>query len=159
MKTCVACQVSKDLSEFTKHSVSKDGLAARCRVCKRLYDNEYYRNNPSRKDYIRENSDRRIAECRTWLYQYLSEHPCVDCGEPDIVVLEFDHVGDKNKDISTLLRTANLKTLQNEIKQCVVRCANCHRRKTAQDFGSWRLTSVGGKRSGTPRNPLPASLV
>lgn len=71
--------------------------------------------------------------------QYLREHPCVDCGEKDIMVLEFDHQRDKLMDISTLIRRGSLQTVKNEVAKCEVRCANDHRRKTAKDFNHWRL--------------------
>jgi hypothetical protein len=41
---------------------------------------------------------------RVW--DFLIQHPCVDCGEPDPVVLDFDHVGDdKTANISYLLNS------------------------------------------------------
>lgn len=74
---------------------------------------------------------------RRLIWNYVLAHPCVDCGESDPVVLEFDHVcGDKSGDISNLaggeFSTSRLKL---EIEKCEVRCANCHRRKTALQFG------------------------
>jgi len=68
---------------------------------------------------------------KKFLKKHLSKHPCVDCGEPDIIVLDFDHVrGVKKKSVSTLARNcASLRTLQEEIDKCDIRCANCHRRK------------------------------
>ena len=75
------------------------------------------------------------------LFEHLSSHPCVDCGERDPVVLEFDHVhGEKAYDVGLLLsRRYPWATVQAEISKCEVRCANCHRRKTARDYGSWKL--------------------
>jgi hypothetical protein len=64
----------------------------------------------------------------------LIEHPCVDCGENDPVVLDFDHKSDKVASISYLLGTvAGWERVEKEIEKCEVRCANCHRRKTARD--------------------------
>jgi hypothetical protein len=62
---------------------------------------------------------------------YLREHPCIDCGEKDILVLDFDHVRDiKLKSISAMLRQgATLDQIKLEIAKCDVRCANCHRRR------------------------------
>lgn len=76
------------------------------------------------------------SEVRSFVVEYLSKHPCIDCGEKDIVVLEFDHKQDKIEAISRMTRGFySLDTIVNEIKKCEVRCANCHRRKTALQFG------------------------
>jgi hypothetical protein len=74
---------------------------------------------------------------------YLQTHPCVDCGETDVVVLEFDHVrGCKERTISSMLvQGYSFAKILEEIAKCDVRCANCHRRKTAL-AGKW-LRTVG----------------
>lgn len=129
----------KPVVDFPKRAKSKDGLLHMCKVCKRAYDKAHYKANPHRREYIRANSDKRIAEVREYLLDYLLTHPCIDCGESDIVVLEFDHRGDKRENIASLQRTGNLETIKSEVAKCDVRCANCHRRKTARDFGFWRM--------------------
>lgn len=61
---------------------------------------------------------------------YLSNNPCVDCGEDDPIVLQFDHVrGDKIGCVSELI-CRKWKIVFEEIKKCDVRCGNCHTRKT-----------------------------
>ena len=75
--------------------------------------------------------------------EYLLTHPCVDCGESDMDVLDFDHVrGRKNGDVSILARSAIAwKRVAEEIAKCEIRCANCHRRRTQLQLGwnLWRL--------------------
>ena len=42
---------------------------------------------------------------RKFVLEYLCNHPCVDCGEPDPIVLEFDHVrGTKSAEISAMVK-------------------------------------------------------
>ena len=66
--------------------------------------------------------------------EYLLSHPCVDCGEKDPVVLEFDHVrGVKEWNVSLLVRSnSSWKRVLEEIEKCEVVCANCHKRRTAE---------------------------
>lgn len=57
------------------------------------------------------------------------------------MVLEFDHVrGVKKGDVSLMARQGlALKTIDAEIAKCDVRCANCHRRRTAITQGWYSL--------------------
>lgn len=81
---------------------------------------------------------------------YLLEHPCVDCEESDIVVLQFDHVrGEKRNDLSRLL-TLSSKVVKTEIEKCEVRCANCHQRRTAERKQSYRVLWVAGVSGNIP---------
>jgi predicted transcriptional regulator len=60
---------------------------------------------------------------------YLKTHPCVDCGNSDVRVLEFDHVrGVKINSVSAGVRDSwSVKKLLDEIDKCEIRCANCHK--------------------------------
>ena len=75
-----------------------------------------------------------IFRNRKYVDDYLKEHPCIDCGNSDIRVLEFDHVrGDKLGHISHAVKCAwKLTKLKEEIDKCEVRCCNCHRIKTIE---------------------------
>ena len=54
---------------------------------------------------------------------------CIDCGENNPVVLDFDHVkGEKLMNISDMSsRGYSFKSIEKEMEKCEVRCANCHR--------------------------------
>lgn len=69
---------------------------------------------------------------RRLVYSYLRVHPCVDCGESDADLLDFDHVrGVKRDSVSRMvLDRLSWMTLFREIAKCVVRCVVCHRKKT-----------------------------
>lgn len=72
---------------------------------------------------------------RKYIWAYLSNHACIDCGENDPMVLEFDHISQKNDDISNMVKYDSLERVKAEILLCEVRCANCHRRITAKRRG------------------------
>jgi hypothetical protein len=63
--------------------------------------------------------------------EYLKVHPCIDCGEANPLVLEFDHRSEKNFTIGDSLTRAIISPdiLLNEMELCDVRCANCHRKR------------------------------
>ena len=86
------------------------------------------------RKYMERNRKRKnIIKKRVW--EYLKLHPCVDCGESDIRVLDFDHVrGHKRANVQRLVNSYYCwKTVEIEIQKCDVICANCHRRKTANE--------------------------
>ena len=106
----------------------------------RKFQREWTRRNRNIQD---KNKRRYVQRNRKFAYEYCEENPCVDCGESDPIVLEFDHCkGIKTKAVSTMISSGHsLERIKKEIAKCEVRCANCHRRKTAERAGwmPWRF--------------------
>ncbi len=114
-----------------------------CKLCQKRRFKIYYDANKGKyKKSAYEHKKKVGLENRLKLAEYLVKHPCVDCHNNNIVVLDFDHVrGTKRYNVSAMLRTGHSwKGILKEIDKCDVRCANCHRIKTAKDFNYWRLT-------------------
>lgn len=91
------------------------------------------------------NNERYKNRIRSEIVTYLTSHPCIDCGEVDPVVLEFDHKDPHTKEFNiaeAFTRCTTSKALVAEIEKCDVRCANCHRRKTARQFNWWDRAGV-----------------
>jgi hypothetical protein len=140
-KRCTTCHELRPLTDFNLRRSSADGLQARCRACSREW---YARNRLPHMARVRERNKRVRAEHQERLAAYLLEHPCVDCGEADLRVLELDHEDPAQK-AATVGRLVTLSlpwpTVLAEIEKCSVRCANCHRRRTAEAFGWWRAAA------------------
>ncbi len=69
-----------------------------------------------------------------FLREYKSERGCVECGETDWRCLDLDHVDPQTKKRTPAkLSECSWDTLLTEIAKCVVRCANCHRRRTIDE--------------------------
>lgn len=81
------------------------------------------------------------------LVEYLNTHPCVDCGETDIVVLQFDHVrGVKIDSVSNMIKNvSSWETIFKEIQKCDIRCANDHARKTARQQKNFKISVLSSK--------------
>lgn len=99
------------------------------------------------------------------IVSYLAKHPCVDCGETDPLVLQFDHVaGVKTINVTATLHLADWGKIAAEIAKCAVRCANCHSRKTSSQLG-WLRAVVAQQVEHLPskqaqtgfESPLPLS--
>jgi hypothetical protein len=138
-KRCPKCEQELPLDRFT---VSKSGrIGSYCKRCTSLYCRHHYvANSEAHNARRREARSRYRIRNRNYVEEYMRTHPCVDCGEPDPLVLEFDHVDPANKKfpIAYLSRTGcPLKELIDEINKCVMRCVHCHRRRTARQFG-WK---------------------
>ena len=140
MKRCSHCGEEKDDQEFNWRWQALGKRWGICRICQRKQKNAWYQRH--KEEYGPAKNERTKAlrlAARQYIFDYLSAHPCVECGEPDPVVLEFDHIGPKRKAIAELIRDGvSVDALQQEIAQCQVLCANCHRRKTMKEHGWFR---------------------
>ncbi len=146
-KRCCICKRELLVSFFNKHARSKDGLQSHCRDCNRERSQVYYqRHYEKHKKVVIARSKRVRQEHARRIFEFLETHPCVDCGETDPVVLEFDHVrGRKISAVCSMLRLGKAwQRIVEEINKCEIRCANCHRRKTAIERGyyHWREIQV-----------------
>jgi hypothetical protein len=138
-KKCSKCGKVKNSTSFNKAPSKKHGINSYCKECNKAYQKEHYKNN--KKYYCNKSKagrDRYYDKVHKFLRDYFSKHSCVDCGESDIRVLEFDHVkGEKLNAIATLMaKSRPLKIIELEIEKCEVRCANCHCKRTRTN--SWR---------------------
>ena len=110
------------------------GPARRREWAKQYRKNDSYRlRNPTHWKKWRERARKRNREI---VDEHLRTHPCVDCSESDIVVLDFDHMrGVKKEHVCDMVHQARVEaTLRAEIAKCDICCANCHRRKTAKQL-------------------------
>lgn len=131
MKKCSRCHSNLSFDSFTKRTKSKDSLHSWCRECTKSNDN--FREG-KRSVNASERNRRRRHKINRAIDDYLLEHPCIDCGEKDIIILEFDHIND-DKEFTIGAWSSlkvNLEQIMNEIAKCEVRCVNCHRRITAK---------------------------
>jgi hypothetical protein len=141
-KVCPGCSATRELGEFNFKNRRTGRRQVYCRECTRRRGREHYLRNTSyyiAKARKRNPIDRRALRAR--ILEYLASHPCVDCGEADPAVLDFDHVEPDCKRIEVarmIGRGHSWAAIQSEISKCVVRCANDHRRRTARQFNWYR---------------------
>lgn len=137
-KLCTKCGEEKDISEFS-WSIMGVKRHSRCKKCHAEEKADYYeRNKEKMLEYKWDRQQRKREEARQYVTQYLTTHPCIDCGETDPMVLTFDHVrGQKRMNVAELVNRGYLiEEIKKEIDKCEVRCANCHMRIEKQRRGT-----------------------
>lgn len=145
MKQCSKCGLTLPISEFRIRSRANRTYHSHCKRCFRSYSNAYYHSHVSQYSaHRRRNARKKRLENRRRMLDILARSQCIDCGEKDPLVLEFDHVrGEKKGNVCDLIGSLiSWKRIEEEIAKCVVRCANCHRRKTARDY-KWFRSDFG----------------
>lgn len=147
VKRCSTCRTDQPLDAFAVSRRARDGRQSRCRACWRGWYAEH------RDEHIALVGRRRAqvrAEHRQRLVEHLLAHPCADCGEADLRVLDLDHDDPAGKvaDVARLI-SMNIawQRIAEEIAKCTVRCASCHRRRTAEERGYWRHAAETRRRA------------
>lgn len=141
MKKCPRCGETKQVSEFGRNAHKKDGLQSQCNSCRKTTSHAYYdKTKQLHRESRAEARERHRKANQLYVRTYLESHPCVDCGNTDIRVLQFDHLGDKVREVTKMMWDNSLSAVIDEIAKCEVRCANCHTIKTLERLGNagWR---------------------
>lgn len=142
---CRICGSEKLLAEFRYRPRYALGRRSICKGCEAVAAKKKREDFPDLVNGWLAKSRSACAKiCAEYLIRHLAAHPCVDCGEADLLVLQFDHVrGRKEFNISHALGSKSMKRLRDEVAKCDVRCANCHQRETFLRRGkSWRITAA-----------------
>jgi protein-arginine kinase activator protein McsA len=142
LKACSHCKQEKPINCFSWRNKQKKIRHVICKDCQSKKNKAHYEANIGKyRENTRSRKKRVREEYREKLKEYLSTHPCVDCGETDPIVLTFDHVRGKKKDnVSNLMyRVYPWSIIEKEIAKCQVRCFNCHMRRTSKRQGWGKL--------------------
>jgi hypothetical protein len=91
------------------------------------YDQQYYLvHRERRRDQIRSRED----GIRSWVWEIKEDKECSRCEEDHPACLDFHHTGEKTATVNELVRDgASKETIQKEIENCTLMCANCHRKE------------------------------
>lgn len=93
----------------------------------------YERNKPAVK--ARAAEFKKISKKRNQAFVNRVKHKfgCSKCGfNAYTVALDFHHIGEKSDNIGTMaLKGCSIKKIKEEMRKCVILCANCHRFETS----------------------------
>jgi 5-methylcytosine-specific restriction endonuclease McrA len=141
MKKCNSCGELKNEDEFNWRYKALGIRHPTCKECQKGFRRNWYEGSAKEKHKENVHARKRIVreEAREFVYQYLSEHPCSQCGESDPVALEFHHVEGKDRAVSELVAGGySVDRIKQELARCIVLCATCHRKVTAKELGWYR---------------------
>jgi len=109
---------------------------------KNIYHREWYKKNKEiHKARVAKNTKEHRKRNLEFILDYLKVNTC-PCGETDPAALDFDHLDRKTKvcNVSKMVSSgaSSLERIKKEVAKCQVLCANCHRKKTAKEFGWYK---------------------
>ena len=98
MKMCRRCQQLLDFSSFNYKDKEKGTFQVYFKSCSREYVKEHYaRNKPYYIQKARNRNKWERSDRQQRILDYLLAKSCVDCGETDPIVLDFDHIDKDTK--------------------------------------------------------------
>ena len=118
-KVCCICLIDKSIEEFSFKNKNKGTFQSQCKECKKVYHNNYYRNNKHvyakakakqiAKGY---NSDKQLRDfCNSF-----KANGCILCNEKHYAALDFHHINPLEKD-RTIARATSRKEIEKKIKK------------------------------------------
>lgn len=111
---------------------------------------KYYENN--KQKVIKASAAVRRKTRAQW-QEFKKTLSCIQCGENHPATLDFHHVirSKENRKVHRLISNAHWKAVHEELKKCVVLCANCHRKHHHEEREHQKLVKLGKKKKLTMR--------
>lgn len=143
---CCRCKKLKVRSDFRPRDDRARKANYACKECENIVCAEYRENNkdkveaatakwvkkhPEEVKNINNKSKKKVRDDARKFTDKLKDVPCLDCKNcfPS-VCMHFDHLRDKEFNISQKIGKVSMEKLQAEIDKCEVVCANCHAIRT-----------------------------
>lgn len=138
-KRCPKCTINKDRTEFGLRA-GTSRLKAYCKACSSAITKKHYETNKAKHLHnVKQRTIKVRKQAQQFIIEYLLTHPCVDCGENNILFLDFDHLGNKTKGVCDMAKNGySLDKIKAEINKCQVLCRNCHSFKTHKERNTYR---------------------
>jgi hypothetical protein len=92
----------------------------------KTYANTYYQNNKAK---VLATTTASVKKYKEQWRSFKATLSCVKCGQNHPATLDFHHIDSSTKEASVnkLIKYRAFKRAMEEVKKCVVLCANCHR--------------------------------
>lgn len=150
-KKCNTCNLMKNENEFFVRDKTKNKRHGSCKACykhsrKDTYKQHYEKNKSEYINRAKSRKEKILSENRINMFNLLSNSSCKDCGETNPIVMEFDHLSDKQYNISRMMQDHFWERILEEISKCEIVCCNCHRIRTSKR-GNWYRTIRNGSAS------------
>jgi len=134
VKICTNCKKEKKLTNFKHKQIEKE--TSKCLECR-----DKINNNITTLSY-REKQKKYYKEVLvSYSDDYKKGKECVDCGEDNWLVLEYDHIN-RNEKSCLVLHCGTLDKMIREIDKCELRCTFCHQLKTMKERGKGKKTGA-----------------
>lgn len=130
---CGSCKFPKEDNEFNWQNKAAGLRHAVCKPCQRERSKVHYRAN---KEIYLEKKKLFGRRTQEQVNRFKAEKGCIDCPERDPRCLDMDHLDPLTKvgNVGKLARDWSFERLKTELDKCVVRCSNCHRKRTSVQF-------------------------
>lgn len=128
-KRCSTCKEDLTVGHFNANKSKKDGLSNLCKDCQKEISRKHYQSN--KQQYFDRNKKVKRAN-RLKILELKQNSPCTDCGQVfHPYIMEFDHTEPETKNFEIgRAGQRTLKQITQELEQCEIVCANCHKLRT-----------------------------
>lgn len=90
----------------------------------RRYFSDWYQSN--KEKVLKSNREYKKKKRKEWA-EFKSSFSCVNCKISHPAVIDFHHIGEKEKAVSKFIQDGQFSKAYKELGKCIPICSNCHR--------------------------------